>query len=207
MQSGATRKFTTTPGTRDILPPESTRLLDVQARILGRFRLHGFREVITPALEYSEVVEEPKLRDASLQALRSGQPDAPAAPRDDNPDRASRGPAPAQQPQHRTSSPTAYRSTGEPALATARARSSTRPASRSSARRARRRRRDHRSTRGDASEPGSLAPRGTSSWCSDRRAFYEGYLRRVAPEARLRTTRGARRQGPRAGGRDLTGHP
>jgi len=67
MQSGATRKFSTTPGTRDILPPESTRLLDVQARILGRFRLHGFREVITPALEYSEVVEEPKLRDASFK--------------------------------------------------------------------------------------------------------------------------------------------
>ena len=67
MQSGATRKYTTTPGTRDILPPESTRLLDVQARILGRFRLHGFREVITPALEYSEVVEEPKLRDASYK--------------------------------------------------------------------------------------------------------------------------------------------
>jgi ATP phosphoribosyltransferase regulatory subunit len=67
MQSGKTRKFSTTPGTRDILPPESTRLLDVQARILGRFRLHGFREVITPALEYSEVVEEPKLRDASFK--------------------------------------------------------------------------------------------------------------------------------------------
>jgi ATP phosphoribosyltransferase regulatory subunit len=61
------RKFSTTPGTRDVLPPESTRLLDVQARILERFRLHGFREVITPALEYSEVVEEPKLRDASFK--------------------------------------------------------------------------------------------------------------------------------------------
>jgi ATP phosphoribosyltransferase regulatory subunit len=67
MQRGTTRKFSTTPGTRDILPPESTRLLDVQARILGRFRLHGFREVITPALEYSEVVEEPRLRDASFK--------------------------------------------------------------------------------------------------------------------------------------------
>ena len=67
MQRGKTRKFSTTPGTRDILPPESTRLLDVQARILERFRLHGFREVITPALEYSEVVEEPKLRDASFK--------------------------------------------------------------------------------------------------------------------------------------------
>ena len=67
MQKGTTRKFSTTPGTRDILPPESTRLLDVQARILERFRLHGFREVITPALEYSEVVEEPKLRDASFK--------------------------------------------------------------------------------------------------------------------------------------------
>jgi len=67
MQRGTTRKFSTTPGTRDILPPESTRLLDVQARILERFRLHGFREVITPALEYSEVVEEPKLRDASFK--------------------------------------------------------------------------------------------------------------------------------------------
>jgi ATP phosphoribosyltransferase regulatory subunit len=67
MQRGTTRKFSTTPGTRDILPPESTRLLDVQARILECFRLHGFREVITPALEYSEVVEEPKLRDASFK--------------------------------------------------------------------------------------------------------------------------------------------
>jgi ATP phosphoribosyltransferase regulatory subunit len=67
MQRGATRKFSTTPGTRDILPPESTRLLDVQAKILERFRLHGFREVITPALEYSEVIEEPRLRDASFK--------------------------------------------------------------------------------------------------------------------------------------------
>src|ERR687894_2795351 len=67
MQWGTTRKFSTTPGTRDILPPESTRLLDVQAMILKRFRLHGFREIITPTLEYSEVVEEPKLRDASFK--------------------------------------------------------------------------------------------------------------------------------------------
>jgi ATP phosphoribosyltransferase regulatory subunit len=67
MQRGATRKFSTTPGTRDILPPESTRLLDVQAKVLERFRLHGFREVITPALEYSEVIEEPRLRDASFK--------------------------------------------------------------------------------------------------------------------------------------------
>src|SRR5215203_3051709 len=67
MQRGTTRKFSTTPGTRDILPPESSRLLDVQARILERFRLHGFREVITPSLEYSEVLEEPKLRDASFK--------------------------------------------------------------------------------------------------------------------------------------------
>jgi ATP phosphoribosyltransferase regulatory subunit len=67
MQRGTTRKFSTTPGTRDILPPESTRLLDIQARILERFRLHGFREVITPALEYSEVIEEPRLRDASFK--------------------------------------------------------------------------------------------------------------------------------------------
>jgi ATP phosphoribosyltransferase regulatory subunit len=61
------RKFSTTPGTRDILPPESSRLWDVQAKILERFRMHGFREVITPSLEYSEVVEEPKLRDASFK--------------------------------------------------------------------------------------------------------------------------------------------
>jgi ATP phosphoribosyltransferase regulatory subunit len=67
MKKETPRKFSTTPGTRDVLPPESTRLLDVQARILERFRLHGFREVITPALEYSEVVEEPKLRDASFK--------------------------------------------------------------------------------------------------------------------------------------------
>jgi len=67
MKKETPRKFSTTPGTRDILPPESSRLLDVQARILERFRMHGFREVITPSLEYSEVLEEPKLRDASFK--------------------------------------------------------------------------------------------------------------------------------------------
>jgi ATP phosphoribosyltransferase regulatory subunit len=61
------RKFATTPGTRDVLPPESTRLLDVQAEIRDRFRLFGFREVVTPALEYSEVIEEHGLRDASYK--------------------------------------------------------------------------------------------------------------------------------------------
>ena len=61
------RKFSTTPGTRDVLPPESTRLLDVQSRIRERFRLFGFREVLTPALEYSEVIEEHGLRDASYK--------------------------------------------------------------------------------------------------------------------------------------------
>src|SRR4028119_1702872 len=61
------RKFATTPGTRDVLPPESTRLLDVQAKIGERFRLFGYGEVITPALEYSEVIEEPKLRDVSFK--------------------------------------------------------------------------------------------------------------------------------------------
>jgi ATP phosphoribosyltransferase regulatory subunit len=61
------RKFATTPGTRDVLPPESTRLLEVQARIRERFRLFGFREVLTPALEYSEVIEEHGLRDASYK--------------------------------------------------------------------------------------------------------------------------------------------
>src|SRR5215218_5887550 len=67
MEKETPRKFSTTPGTRDVLPPESTRLLDVQAKILERFRMHGFREVITPSLEYSEVLEEPKLRDASFK--------------------------------------------------------------------------------------------------------------------------------------------
>jgi ATP phosphoribosyltransferase regulatory subunit len=67
MEKDTPRKFSTTPGTRDVLPPESTRLLDVQAKVLERFRMHGFREVITPALEYSEVVEEPKMRDASFK--------------------------------------------------------------------------------------------------------------------------------------------
>src|SRR5918997_1728592 len=61
------RGFATTPGTRDVLPPESTRLLDVQARIRERFRLSGYGEVLTPALEYSEVIEELKLRDASFK--------------------------------------------------------------------------------------------------------------------------------------------
>ena len=67
MERKSSRKFATTPGTRDVLPPESTRLLDVQARIRDRFRLFGFREVVTPALEYSEVIEEPGLRDASYK--------------------------------------------------------------------------------------------------------------------------------------------
>ena len=49
------------------MPPESTHLLDVQAKVLEQFRLHGFREVITPALEYSEVIEEPKLRDSAFK--------------------------------------------------------------------------------------------------------------------------------------------
>ena len=49
------------------MPPESTRLWDVQARILRRFRAFGFREVVTPALEYSEVIEEPRLRDQSFK--------------------------------------------------------------------------------------------------------------------------------------------
>jgi len=61
------RKFATTPGTRDVLPPESTRLLEVQAGMRDRFRLFGFREVVTPALEYSEVIEEHGLRDASYK--------------------------------------------------------------------------------------------------------------------------------------------
>ena len=61
------RKFATTPGTRDVLPPESTRLLDLQARIRERFKLFGYGEVLTPALEYSEVVEEPRLRDVSFK--------------------------------------------------------------------------------------------------------------------------------------------
>jgi ATP phosphoribosyltransferase regulatory subunit len=61
------RKFATTPGTRDVLPPESTRLLDVQTKIRERFRLFGYGEVLTPALEYSEVIEEPSLRDVSFK--------------------------------------------------------------------------------------------------------------------------------------------
>jgi ATP phosphoribosyltransferase regulatory subunit len=61
------RKFATTPGTRDVLPPESTRLLEVQRLIRDRFKLFGFREVLTPALEYSEVIEEHGLRDVSYK--------------------------------------------------------------------------------------------------------------------------------------------
>lgn len=67
MQRDTHRKFSTTPGTRDVLPPESTRLIDVQAKIRERFRMHGFREVVTPAMEYSEVIEEPKLRDSAFK--------------------------------------------------------------------------------------------------------------------------------------------
>ena len=67
MISRTPRKFATTPGTRDILPPESDRLVDVQGRVRERFRAFGFREVVTPALEYSEIIEEPNLRDASFK--------------------------------------------------------------------------------------------------------------------------------------------
>jgi ATP phosphoribosyltransferase regulatory subunit len=67
MKRAAHRKFSTTPGTRDILPPESTRLREVQARIRERFRLFGYSEVLTPTLEYYEAIEEPKLRDASFK--------------------------------------------------------------------------------------------------------------------------------------------
>jgi len=67
MREKTPRKFSTTPGTRDVLPPESTRLLDAQAKVLECFRRHGFREVVTPALEYSEVIEEPKLRDSAFK--------------------------------------------------------------------------------------------------------------------------------------------
>lgn len=67
MRQKVPRKFSTTPGTRDVLPPESTRLLDAQALVLECFRLHGFREVITPALEYSEVIEEARLRDSAFK--------------------------------------------------------------------------------------------------------------------------------------------
>lgn len=67
MREKTQRKFSTTPGTRDVLPPESTRLLDAQAKVLERFRMHGFREVVTPALEYSEVIEEPRLRDSAFK--------------------------------------------------------------------------------------------------------------------------------------------
>ena len=65
--ASAARKFSTTPGTRDILPPESGRLRALQARIRERFGMFGFQEVLTPALEYSEVIEEPGLRDAAFK--------------------------------------------------------------------------------------------------------------------------------------------
>ncbi len=67
MQRTTPRKFATTPGTRDVLPPESMRLLDLDARLRERFRLFGFREVMTPTLEYSEVMDEPRLRDAAFK--------------------------------------------------------------------------------------------------------------------------------------------
>src|ERR671917_1699335 len=67
MKRAAHRKFSTTPGTRDILPPESTRLREAQTRIRERFRLFGYSEVLTPTLEYYEAIEEPKLRDASFK--------------------------------------------------------------------------------------------------------------------------------------------
>jgi ATP phosphoribosyltransferase regulatory subunit len=42
-------------------------LRDVQGLIRDRFRLFGFREILTPALEYSEVIEEHGLRDVSYK--------------------------------------------------------------------------------------------------------------------------------------------
>lgn len=39
----------------------------MQAGIRERFGMFGFQEVLTPALEYSEVIEEPGLRDASFK--------------------------------------------------------------------------------------------------------------------------------------------
>ncbi|CAN5575741.1 ATP phosphoribosyltransferase regulatory subunit [soil metagenome] len=50
-----------------MLPPEAMRLNDAQSKVISRFRAHGFREVITPALEYAEVIDEPRLRDASFK--------------------------------------------------------------------------------------------------------------------------------------------
>ncbi len=50
-----------------MLPPEAMRLNDAQFKVISRFRAHGFREVITPALEYAEVIDEPRLRDASFK--------------------------------------------------------------------------------------------------------------------------------------------
>jgi ATP phosphoribosyltransferase regulatory subunit len=67
MKRQTPRKFSTTPGTRDFLPPESTRLVEVQRQVRERFRAHGFREVLTPAFEYSEVFEEPRLRDTAFK--------------------------------------------------------------------------------------------------------------------------------------------
>ncbi|MBX6764689.1 MAG: ATP phosphoribosyltransferase regulatory subunit [Rubrobacteraceae bacterium] len=67
MERRARSRFATTPGTRDVLPPESTHLVGLEGRVRGRFAAWGFREVITPALEYSEVIEEPRLRDASFK--------------------------------------------------------------------------------------------------------------------------------------------
>ncbi len=50
-----------------MLPPEAMRLTDAESKVISRFRAHGFREVITPALEYAEVIDEPRLRDASFK--------------------------------------------------------------------------------------------------------------------------------------------
>lgn len=52
---------------RDTLPPEAGRLAGVEAAIRERFTRHGFREVVTPALEYAEVIKEPRLRDDSFK--------------------------------------------------------------------------------------------------------------------------------------------
>ena len=52
MKREAQKKFATTPGTRDVLPTESTRLLDVQSKVMERLGMYGFREILKKGIEY-----------------------------------------------------------------------------------------------------------------------------------------------------------
>src|SRR3989337_3136710 len=44
------------PGVKDFLPGEAEEISRIEAAILSVFKKHGFKRVITPALEYADVL-------------------------------------------------------------------------------------------------------------------------------------------------------